>query len=540
LPTRRARGISLVEVLGAIALLAILSVGAVALVRGALEDTRGQHAGIHQSQVVDAAEHYIRDHYADLLTATATGPAAVPITSLVDLLPAGFQAGNAYGQVPCVRIVQPQPGRLDALVVGEGGESIPEKDIAYVAAHAGRGGGQIVNQDPGMAQGVFGSWSLATAAYSVVTCGASSAGDASLNRLASALFFDGPSASAVDYLYRRDVPGHPELNAMDVPLAMRSRAVVVENDTTDPLCNPADPLAQGRVAVSGDGAVMSCQGGAWRRQGSAFWKDPVPDFAALPSVNNNVGDVRMALDIRRGFVWDGLQWSALAVDETGDMTVPRKIVLPSSVARGTACDTTGAISREAGGLTLACQAGLWKTVSAVEIDPAQSENGSSVIMKSGYMGYPAGTPFYTGGFTYDAPDDTVMASVERNVFPTRDGLIISNASVDMSVGTVNTPTDTANVNLIVQVVDRDTGNVIAVNQARQTKMVFDRAILAVTLSKALPKNANGYTFQMLVRWSRRLNSYASNFYDRSNYLDVFGNVVELTPIQLNWNFDLTY
>jgi hypothetical protein len=71
-------------------------------------------------------------------------------------------------------------------------------------------------------------------------------------------------------------------------------------------------------------------------------------------------------------------------------------------------------------------------------------------------------------------------------------------------------------------------------------MVFDRAILAVTLSKAVPRNVNGYTFQMLVRWSRRMNNYASNFYDRANYLDVFGNVVELTPIQLNWNFDLTY
>lgn len=535
-----ALGVTLLEMLGAIAVMAILSVGTVSLIDAALDDTRGQHAGRHQSLVVDAAERYIRDHYADLVTASAGGPVAIPVATLADLLPAGFQPANAYAQTPCVRIVQPAPGRLNALIVAEGGQSIPERDVAYVAAHAGRGGGQIVAEDTTVAQGVFGSWRVATAPYSAVTCGATGPTEAASNRLASALFFDGPGTAAVDFLYRREVPGHPELNALDVPVAMQGRAVVIEDDTTDPLCSAADPYAQGRIAVGPDGAVLSCQTGAWRRQGSAFWKDPVATAALLPAAGNNLGDVRLTQDTSRAFAWNGAAWQALAVDESGNFTVPRTIVLTESVARGAACDTIGAISREAGGLTLSCQAGTWQTLSSMEVDPAQSEIGSSVIMRSGYMAYPAGTPFYDGGFTYDAPNDTVMASIERPVTPTKDGLIISNASVDMSVGTIDSPTDTANVNLIVQVIDRDTGAVIAVNQARQTRMVFDRAILAVTLSKAVPRNTNGYTFQMLVRWSRRMNNYESNFYNRSNYLDVFGNVVELTPIQLSWNFDLTY
>ena len=537
---RRGLGVTLIEMLGTIALMAILLAGTVSLIHAALEDSRGQHAGRHQSQVVEAAERYIQDHYADLVTATAGGPVAVPIATLVDLLPAGFQPANAYAQTPCVRILQPATGRLNALIVAEGGVSIPERDVAYVAAHAGRGGGQIVATDTSVAQGVFGSWRVATGPYDAITCGATGPAEVTSNRLASALFFDGPGTAAVDFLYRREVPGHPELNALDVPIAMQGRAVRIENDTTDPLCSAADPYAQGRVAVGADGAVLSCQGGAWRRQGSAFWKDPVVNSAALPLADNNIGDVRMAMDVHRGFVWDGIEWCPLAVDAAGDMTVPQKIVLTNSVARGAVCDTTGAISRESDGLTLSCQSGVWKTLSTMEIDPAQSEIGSTVILRSNYLAYPGGTPFYSGPFSYDAPNDTVMASIERDVAPTKDGLIISNASLDMSVGTTATPTDTANVNLIVQVVDRDTGNVIAVNQARQSKIVFDRAILTVTLSKALPRNVNGYTFQMLVRWSRRLNSYASNFYDRANHLDVLGNVVELTPVQLNWNFDITY
>lgn len=538
--TRRGlnRGFTLIEVLGSLAVVAIFSVGAATMIHGALEDMRGHHAGQHQAKVVEASERYVREHYADLVALTGAAPVAVPVASLTGLLPEGFQPANAFGQTPCLRVMQPAPGRLNALIVAEGGVPISTRDLAYVAAQSGPGGGQITADEPMVAQGAFGSWRVDTATYGAAPCGPASAGAPS-NRLASALFFDGPQ-TGTDFLYRGEVPGHPELNSLSVPLAMSGRAVALEDDSTDALCSAADPLAQGRIAVSAAGVLLTCQAGTWRRQGSASWKDPVASFAALPLVGNRTGDVRLAQDSSRAFAWNGGAWQALAVDEGGNLTVPQSILLTNSVARGSACATTGAISREPDGLTLSCQSGTWKTLSAMEIDPTQSEIGGMVIMKSGYMAYPAGTAFHPGPFTYDAPNDTVMASIERPVLPAKEGLIISNASVDMSVGTIATPTDTANVNLIVQVVDRDTGQVIAVNQARQTKMVFDRAILAVTLSKALPRNVNGYTFQMLVRWSRRMNSYASNFYDRANYLDVFGNVVELTPVQLNWNFDVTY
>jgi type II secretory pathway pseudopilin PulG len=537
---RRTRGATLIEILGAIALIAILSVGAVSLISAAIADTRGQHAGRHQQQVVDAAERYIRDHYADLVTATAVGPVAVPIATLADLLPAGFEAANAYMQTPCVRILQAAAGRLNALIVAEGGMSIPERDLAYVAAHAGRGGGQIVAADTSVAQGVFGSWRLDTGPYNAITCGATGPAEATSNRLASALFFDGPGTAAVDFLYRNEVPGHPELNAVDVPIGMQGRAVRIENDATDPMCTAADPNAQGRVAVGTDGAVLSCQSGTWRRQGSAYWKNPVASFAALPTAGNNTGDVRLATDVQRAFAWSGTGWSPLGVDADGDMTVPRKIVLANSVAVNSLCDPVGSISRDLNGRTLACQSGRWRSLSTTELDTSQSENGAMVIMRSSAMGYPGGTQFYAGPFTYDAANDTVMASIERPLMPDKDGLIISNASLDMSIGTFDNRADVVTVTLITQVVDRDTGAVLAVNQSRQTRMSFDRAILAVTLSKAVPRNVNGYTYQMIVRWTKYVNNYAANFYDRANYLDVFGNPVELTPIALRWNVDMTY
>lgn len=546
-PTRRPaadrrpaqRGFTLIEVLGALAILALITIGAAAMINSSLEDMRGQHVGQHQAKVVEASERYVREHYAALVTATATAPVAVPMATLSALLPVGFQPTNAFGQEPCLRVMLAAPGRLNVLIVAEGGVAIPTKDLAYVAAQAGPGGGLVSPDEPTIAKGAFGSWRVDTALYGGAPCGAASGGPIS-NRLASALFFDGP-ATGTDFLYRGDVPGHPELNSLSVPMGMTGAAVRVEDDATDPLCNVADPLAQGRIAVSTTGALLSCQAGVWRRQGSASWKDPVADYASLPLVGNQDGDTRITLDISRAFVWTGAAWTAISVDQLGNLDVPNQVNLVNPVVANGPCAPVGALSREASGRTLSCQGGLWRTQASTEIDPSQSENGSVVVMRSAYMAYPGGTNFYDAGtFTYDAPNDTVQARIDRPITPDKDGLIISNATLDMSIGTYDNRTDVVTVTLIAQVIDNDSGLVLAANQARQTRMSFDRTFLAVTLSKAVPRNVNGYTYQMLVRWTRFVNNYPGNFYDRANYLDTAGNVVELTPIYLTWNFDMTY
>lgn len=161
------RGVTLLELLGALAIVAVLAAGAVAVIQSGVDDTRGQHAGQHQATAVEVTERYVRLHYADLLVATAVGPAAIPLKAMSELLPAGFRMENSFGQVPCARVVQAEPGKLQVLVVAEGGESIPARDLAYVAAHAGRGGGQIDRTDPTVALGAFGSWRLALAPYSL-------------------------------------------------------------------------------------------------------------------------------------------------------------------------------------------------------------------------------------------------------------------------------------------------------------------------------------------------------------------------------------
>jgi hypothetical protein len=128
----------------------------------------------------------------------------------------------------------------------------------------------------------------------------------------------------------------------------------------------------------------------------------------------------------------------------------------------------------------------------------------------------------------------MTAVLRRTLRPVRDALIISNVSMDMSVGNVASPTDNGQFTLEVRVIDRDTGAMIAVNREMSTRMVNDRTIASVTLSKAVPRNVNGYDFEMAVWWTRYRGSYAANFYDRANYVNAAGNIVEITPISMNW------
>jgi prepilin-type N-terminal cleavage/methylation domain-containing protein len=363
------RGFTLVEMLAALAIGVMLMAGVASLINDSLEDTKGQQAALHQSQVTAAAMKYINAHYNDVLSAaSATTPATITVDMLrtTDFLSDNFSTTNAYGQTPCVLVLETTAGRLDALVVTEGGTSIPSKNIAYVAAQAGQGGGYIRSGgalNPPVAQGAFNAWSVPATNFTSTNCSGTAAG---ADHLASALFFDGPGSSS-DYLYRNSVPGHPELNAMTTPLNMRAVATL---DTSDSLCVVGDANTYGRIAADATGAVLSCQSGVWKRQGSGFWKDPVNSFtelAALPLTGNQRGDVRLTKDFGRAYSWNGSDWIALAVDNNGNLTVPgtvktNKLQLNEVVTQWSACPTNGELARDSNGVPMLCRSGQWRRI----------------------------------------------------------------------------------------------------------------------------------------------------------------------------------
>ncbi|MFC7518870.1 shufflon system plasmid conjugative transfer pilus tip adhesin PilV [Herbaspirillum sp. GCM10030257] len=381
------RGMTIIEILGVLAIGSAMLIGLSAIIDSSLEDLEGQQAALYQAQVAGAARKYISANYQALLTATPDA-ASVARVSIVDLrdnlfLPQGFALTNGYGQATCVLVRQPTPGsgRLDALVVSYGGQQIEDRVIPAIAANAGQGSGYITTAVPTTARGA--SWNMDTLAYRNVACpgagvpaltGAAADG----GHLVSGLFYDGPGQLSTDFLYRNDVPGRPELNQMRTPVHMLpgSGAQATENDSTDPRCTAAS--GTGKIAVDAQGRVLSCQGGAWKRQ-SGYWKDPVASFNVLPATGNDVGDVRMVTALSRAFTWSGTAWTALAVDQDGNMLVPatltaNNVQLNQTVVKNTVCSGDGLLARDSTGLVMSCQSGTWRSLLDTRITTKVFEN----------------------------------------------------------------------------------------------------------------------------------------------------------------------
>jgi len=322
------RGLSLVEILGALAIGAIMVTGLASLMNSSLDDVKGQQAAYYQSQIASAGQKYIAANSGALRTSlpTAASLQAVNVQQLINakLLSASTGARNVYGQTPCLLIRQPdpagRPGQFDALLATSGGDPIPERLIAMVAAGAGVGGGYISANDAGTARGA--SWSSSTAAYRGAACNGASAlsgGSGDGGRLASNLFFDGPGQSATDFLHRVAVPGRPELNSMNVPLRMANAALVASGASCLNALGDAEP---GLALDAASRELMLCGAdGRWRA--TSQWKAPVANYAALPpAAASKSGDVRMIMDKALAFTFNGAQWVPLAVDQNGNMTVP--------------------------------------------------------------------------------------------------------------------------------------------------------------------------------------------------------------------------
>lgn len=315
------RGFTLIEIVGAMAIGSIMLIGLTGMIDTSLEDAKGQQAALYQAQVAGAAAKYIETNYSTLLAAAGATPVVVTLANLTapaagaPYLSPNTAGVNAYGQTPCVLVHKTPAGKLDALIVTYGGQPIEDRSIASVAANAGQGGGYIKQTAWGVAQGA--SWSLNGAgldSFQDATCLSRTAADG--GHLVSALFFDGPGQLSTDFLYRSAVPGRPELNTMNSPISLADKAVVNKGDA----CG-----ATAAIAVDASKDLLRCDSdGLWNYV--TTWKGPKANYASLMPTTDKAGDVRMVLDQKRAFMYDGSgNWVALAVDQNGDLAVPRDV-----------------------------------------------------------------------------------------------------------------------------------------------------------------------------------------------------------------------
>lgn len=327
----RQAGIGLLELLGALAIGAVLLLGLTGMSDSSLDELRGQQAAFYQAQVVHAADSYMLANHAAIKVATANA-ATVLAVSLEQLrsgrfLPAGFADQNAYQQNTCLLIRQPDaagaPGKFDALVVSSGGKPIGDKDLAAVSLHAGSGSGFIAAREPSVARGA--SWRMDTTPYRGVACAGGSgavldgtARDA--GHLVSNLFYDGAGQMATDFLYRGVVPGRPELNRMETALRLSGAALANQGDS----CLAEDGATPGMTLDPKTRNLLTCDTtGHWNFASS--WKAPVEAWGDLPMAGSIRGDVRIVMNISRAFTFDGSSWRPLALDQDGNLDAPGEV-----------------------------------------------------------------------------------------------------------------------------------------------------------------------------------------------------------------------
>ncbi|MDQ7980282.1 shufflon system plasmid conjugative transfer pilus tip adhesin PilV [Paraburkholderia sp. SARCC-3016] len=430
LPTaRRLGGFTLVEMLATLAIAAMLIAGVTAMINSTLADARAQQAALYQSQLTAAATQLIQQNYTALAAqATASSPVVVKLNGkpfqLSTYLSSAISAVNAYGQTPCLLIYgTATPGALQALLVTEGGTTIPDTELGYAATNAGAGGGSIqaTNNPGGAAVGAFGGWSVALPNPANAACSGTKTG---VGHLASLIFFNGAQSQNADFLYRVGVPGDPAANTMQVPIVLAQQI------------DFAACTQSGSIAADAAGNVLNCGGGIWTPQASFHWREPVADAAALGSVTAVTGDVRMTLATNRAYTFNGKSWQALAVDEAGNLALGNAQTVGAACASA-ASDTT-LVSTDSSGDVLSCRNGTWQTQS--EIEPVFQLTGCQIIMAGPGAGdYPTCTPqpatnFANSPYSFNTTNGTFSYTFSQQVTLAKPGIIVVQSFAHLNDG----------------------------------------------------------------------------------------------------------
>lgn len=377
-------GVTLIELIVSLGIIAAISVGLNSLISQYSEDTKTSITALHLKKVGTAANSYIKNNYAAITSvATPSTPALIRISDLINggYLTTGYLVKNPQLQDTCVLVLEPTPNNLTAIAVTEAGNTIDDLTLGQIASTIGGEGGGIYSTAVTTIRGAMGGYSFpvgnfANANHLGMKCDGVTAGAVTLSSghpVMALWFSDGNSTSST--LYRDAVPGNPSLNTMNTPIIMGAGTVQV----ADSACTTI-----GMLGRDISGKVLMCDGALWKQQGSdiGYWKDPVNNLASLP-----VCDAASAFQTRvvttpsvgagsRAYTCNGAgSWQPLAVDDAGNLTVAGTLTagnitttgrtttgtlaLNTISTEGTACTPNGLVARTATGGLLVCENGAY-------------------------------------------------------------------------------------------------------------------------------------------------------------------------------------
>lgn len=332
---QRQSGLTLLEILLTLGILSSVFAGAAGLFDSYSTNMRSTVVGQQTNTFGQAMQAYIKDNYVGVSNvATETKPTLILVKKLKDegYLTSAFTEKNVYGQYICGLVLQPDPAtdKLNAIVVTEGGTAINDLDLGQVAGTIGGAGGGIYTSAPTTLRGTMGGWSMAVGNYTNdnhlgLTCNGSP-GKVTLaaGHPVMALWFTGGDTSS-GLLYRNTVPGHPELNQMDTDIDMNNHSI-----------NNADALNAKTLKTLGIATI----GGNTSITGTL-------DVTGTATAGNlttagiaTAGKVKINDTVFEGYTCAG--------NVNGGTATAADIAL------------NGLVAKDATGLLLSCQSGVWK------------------------------------------------------------------------------------------------------------------------------------------------------------------------------------
>jgi prepilin-type N-terminal cleavage/methylation domain-containing protein len=272
------RGFTLVEMM---VVLILIGLSSVAITRYLERDTMRQvEASVaqHGLQVAEAASAWTKDNYATVIANTTAGGSNFYTLTIETLktsayLPPSFNELSPIGQTYSIRFRQPTAGTIAGLMVATTsvGEAPDDISIRRMARQMGAPGGFVEAARPvgtpnSQIDGALGAWTVDASAWGWTSIPGGS--------LAYSLFFS-QAESTGDFVYRRPVPGRPELNRMEAPLDMGGQPITnVGELTVTTVSGQIRPAAAGAAGTScspngalgsgGATGLMMCSNGIWR------------------------------------------------------------------------------------------------------------------------------------------------------------------------------------------------------------------------------------------------------------------------------------
>ena len=285
---------------------AILMPSMVGAQHQAFSDQVAQVEAGQLSTITNAALQY---EYGYMASLSAPGTHTVSVQTLIQqgYLPPGTSAVDAMGDPISVQYQADSAGNVTGYVVAQGPYRYPDADAGQILLDLGDRGGYVpevpvAGQVAGVIYGTGRTWQAAA--------------PAGINPGSIDVQVEANAAQQADdsrFLWRVPAPTAAG-NTMSTPLILGA----VET--------PGASCANtGAIAQDGTGAIVSCQGGTWQSVGGGHWRAPVSTYAALPSSGNQDGDVRLTLNTDRAFAWNGSSWTALAVNQNGNLHVPNTL-----------------------------------------------------------------------------------------------------------------------------------------------------------------------------------------------------------------------